>query len=71
MKLLIVSANDALVELFLKNKIKFIDIQKKLFKIIQLNEFLKFKKIYPNNIKDILNLNEYVRLKTIKNVYKI
>ena len=68
---IIVSANDVLVELFLKNKIKFTDIQKKLFKIIQLKEFLKFKKIYPDNIKDILNLNEYVRLKTIKNVYKI
>jgi len=67
---IIVSANDVLVELFLKNKIKFTDIQKKLFKIIQLKEFLKFKKIYPDNIKDILNLNEYVRLKTIKNVYK-
>ena len=67
---IIVSANDVLVELFLKNKIKFTDIQKKLFKIIHLKEFLKFKKIYPDNIKDILNLNEYVRLKTIKNVYK-
>ena len=67
----IVSANDALVELFLNDKIKFTDICKKLFKIIQLKEFLKFKKIYPDNIKDILNLNEYVRLKTIKNVYKI
>ena len=30
----IVSANDTLVELFLNNQIKFIDIQKRLFKII-------------------------------------
>jgi 1-deoxy-D-xylulose-5-phosphate reductoisomerase len=62
----IVSANDAVVELFLNEKIKFTDINKKLFKIIKLKEFMKFKKLYPTNIKDILNLNNYVRLKIIK-----
>ena len=62
----IVSANDALVELFLKKKIKFTDINKKLFKFIKLKKFLKFKKIYPHNISDIINLNNYVRLKIIK-----
>ena len=62
----IVSANDALVELFLNEKIKFTDINKNLFKIIKSKEFLKFKKIYPNNIRDILDLNNYVRLKIIK-----
>ena len=67
----IVSANDALVELFLNEKIKFTDINKNLFKIIKSKEFLKFKKIYPNNIRDILDLNNYVRLKIIKKVYKV
>ena len=62
----IVSANDALVNLFLDKKIKFIDIQKKLFKFIKLKEFSKYKKIFPNNAKDIINLNNYVRLKIIK-----
>ena len=66
----IVSANDTLVELFLKNKIKYIDIQKKLFAIIKKPEFIKFKKIYPKNTKDIIKLNNYVRLKILKNVYK-
>jgi 1-deoxy-D-xylulose-5-phosphate reductoisomerase len=63
----IVSANDNLVGLFLENKIKFTDIQKKLFKIINKKEFQKFKKKVPKNINDITNLNDYVRLKIISN----
>ncbi len=65
----IVSANDTLVDLFLRKKIKFIDIQKYLFKIIKNKEFKKFKKKYPMNIEEILKLNDYVRLKLIKKVY--
>ncbi len=60
---IIVSANDTLVNLFLSKKIKFTDIQKKLFKIINYKEFSKYKKISPKNVKDILYLNDYVRLK--------
>ena len=67
---IIVSANDVLVQLFLDNKIKFIDIQKKLFLLIKRREFSKYKKISPKNIKDIIKLNNYVRLKILKNVYK-
>jgi len=63
----IVSANDTLVELFLNNKIKFIDIQKKLFKIISKKKYLKFKNKYPKKIQDIVKLNNYVRLKTLEN----
>ena len=63
----IVAVNDKLVELFLNNKIKFIDIQKKLFKIIKKKEFQKYKNILPKNINDITNLNDYVRLKIDKN----
>ena len=66
----IVSANDTLVELFLNKKIKFVDIHKKLFKIINSRDFLKYKKIYPLKVKDILDLNKYVRLKILKKVYK-
>ena len=66
----IVSANDALVELYLKRQIKFTDIQKKLFQLIRKNEFLKYKKIYPKKVGDIVNLNNYVRLKIFKTVYK-
>ena len=63
----IVAANDKLVELFLNNKIRFTDIQKNLFKIVKKKEFQKFKKKMPINIKDITNLNDYVRLKIDKN----
>ena len=66
----LVAANDTLVDLFLKKKIKFLDIHKKLFKIIKSNEFLKYKKIYPLNVNDIVELNNYVRLKILKKVYK-
>ena len=67
---LIVSANDTLVNLFLKKKIKFTDIQKKLFKIIKSKEFVKLKNLSPKNISDILKINDYVRLKILKKVYK-
>ena len=60
-----------LVECFLKNKIKFTDIQKYLFKLIMQKEFLKYKKNSPKNIKDIINLNNYIRSKIQKKVYKI
>jgi len=63
----IVAANDKLVEMFLNNKIQFTDIQKYLFKIIKKKEFQKFKKKLPINIKDITDLNDYVRLKIDEN----
>jgi 1-deoxy-D-xylulose-5-phosphate reductoisomerase len=66
---LIVSANDELVELFLKKKIQFVDIYKKLSKLISLNEFQHYKKIKARNFKSIIQLDKYVRLK-IKTNYK-
>ena len=59
----VVSANDELVDLFLKGKIKFTDISKNLIQISKSKEFLRYKKIKPKNIDQILNLNNYVRLK--------
>ena len=63
----VVSANDALVQLFLDNKIKFTDIQKKLFNIINKKQFINYKNKSPKTIKDIVELNNYVRLKTLEN----
>ena len=65
---IIVSANDKFVELFLNSKIKFTDIQKNLFKLIKEKEFKKYKKKLPSKIKDIVKLNDYVRLKVEKNI---
>ena len=65
-----VSANDTFVNLFLDKKITFIDIQKELFKILNNNEFLKLRKKQPNKVGDIIKLNNYVRSKILKRVYK-
>jgi 1-deoxy-D-xylulose-5-phosphate reductoisomerase len=59
----IVSANDALVNKFLKKEIKFTDISNELLKITNLKEFRKFKLIKPKNINEIAKLADYVGLK--------
>ena len=59
----IVSINDALVNLFLKKQIKFSDISKLFFKNINKKEYKKYKKIKPKTYKDIINLDKFVRLK--------
>ena len=59
----IVTTNDLLVNLFLENKIKFMDISKNLLKIIMFKEFKKYKRIIPKNVTQIEQLSEYVRLK--------
>ena len=65
----LVSANDELVNLFLKKKIKKTDIISTLLKIIKIKEFLIMKNKYPKKISDILNLNKYVRMK-VNNICK-
>jgi len=59
----LVSANDEYVKQYLNNSIKFTDIQSKLLRFIKKKEFSKYKKISPKNIKDIIKLNNYVRMK--------
>ena len=60
----LVSSNDELVNLFLKNKIKFLDIPNKLIAILNLKEFKKLRSKKPNNLGQIVRLKKYVRLKT-------
>ena len=60
----IISANDELVNLFLKGKINFLDITFFLKKILGMKIFLKYKKRSPNNYNELINLSNYVRLKT-------
>ena len=67
----LVSTNDKLVDLFLNKKIKFTDIQKFLFKIINYDEFKKLKSKMPKNVQEINNLNKIVNSKINKIVYKI
>ena len=60
---IVVTANDELVNLFLRGKVKYTDIYRLLNKILNLKIFVKLKKIPPKNINMILNLKETVRLK--------
>jgi len=59
----LVSANDALVDLFLNKKINFEDISKKIFKIANSREFIKYKHKEPKNANEINKLADYVSLK--------
>ena len=61
---ILVSINDELVSLFLKNKINFLDISSKIQFLINLPFFSKFKHQKPNYLAQIEKLNEFVRLKT-------
>ena len=59
----LVAANDRIVELYLDGKIKYNEIYKRLWKFINNKEFVKYKRIKPKKIENIINLNKYVRLK--------
>jgi 1-deoxy-D-xylulose-5-phosphate reductoisomerase len=63
---IIVLANDALVNLFLLNKINFTDIVGVLRKLIIMKEFKNLSKKRPGNIKYILSLNHYIQQKINK-----
>ena len=63
---ILISTNDTLVDLYIKKKIKFGDIIKYLNKILNFKEFKVYKRKKPSNVHQILNLNDQVRLKTIK-----
>ena len=60
----ILSSNDELVKLFLEGKIKFNEISYLILKIAKMGEFIKYKKISPRNIDEIIKLSKFVRLKT-------
>ena len=60
----LVSANDELVDLFLKKQIPYLDIAKIITKILSLKKFARYKDISPKNYKQIFDLNKYVRLQT-------
>ena len=60
---ILVSTNDKFVELFLRNKIKFTDISKKMNKVLNLRSFRKYKKIKPKNIEEIMKINTKIKSK--------
>ena len=64
----LVTSNDYLVELFLKNKIKFNQISKNLLKIVNMKEIKLLKNKKPNNIDEIFKISSYVRSIIIKKI---
>ena len=58
---ILVSINDKFVDLFLKNKIKFTDISKKMNKVLSLYKLKKYKNIKPKNVKQILKMNTEIK----------
>ena len=65
---LIVSINDALVDLFLDKKIQFKSISKVFISTLKNKNFLKYKSITPKNIDEIIKLKNIIQ-KKIKSRY--
>ncbi len=59
----LITINDYLVFKFLDKKISFLKLINLIYKISNLKEFQKFKKIKPKSIGDIYQLRDYVSLK--------
>ena len=60
-----VSANDSLVEQFLKKKISFNEISKNLLKLLKRKEFNYLKNIAPRDTSHIKEVQKLTKLKTI------
>jgi len=60
----IVSVNDELVNLFLRKKISFLEIQENICRLLNFDKLAKFKHQKVKNLAQIERLNEFVRLKT-------
>ena len=67
---ILITTNDEVVQLFLKKKIKFIQIAPLINKIINSKVFTKYKKITPKNLDNITILSKIVRFKIRSLVYK-
>ena len=63
---ILITVNDFFVYKFLNNKISFEKMSELIYKTVNLTEFINYKKIKPNNIKEIYNLRDYVSLKLNK-----
>jgi len=67
---IIVSLNDALVDLFLSKRINFFELNNNLLNFLKKKEFTKYKKRRPQKIRDILNLANNINLKVKNMLYK-
>ena len=58
------ASNEVLVNLFLKNKISFLDIVNKIHEIFKDKDFKKYARRNTKSIKDINIIDNWARLKT-------
>ena len=63
---ILISANDELVDNYLKGKINYSSINRLLFKIIKFKSFKKYYSKIPKDLNEIIDLSNQVRLKTKK-----
>ena len=59
------ASNEILVDLFLRGKIRYLDIVRSINKIFKDKEFNKYARRNANTIKDIKIIDNWARLKTI------
>ena len=60
---ILITINDYLVDKFLEKKINYLKLTKLIYKISNLRDFQKFKKIKPKSVNQIYKLRDYVHLK--------
>ena len=61
-EIILVTANDILVKMYLENFIKYIDIHKQLIKVLKNPYFVKYYKESPKNINEIRNMVKKVEI---------
>ena len=59
------ASNEVLVDLFLRNKIGFLDIVKTINKIFKDKDFKKYAKKKPRSVKEVNLIDKWARLKTL------
>ena len=67
---ILITVNDEVVKLFLKNEISFKEIVPTILKVIKSKDFIKYRKITPKNLNNINELSKFVRFKLQSIVYK-
>ena len=67
---ILISVNDELVNLFLKNKISYKDLLKYLIKIIKFKKFKKYCNVKPKSINDIYKINYLAKKYVHENIFK-
>ena len=66
----VITANDELVKSYIDNKIRYHQIISHLLNFLKKKEIIKLKRNKNFTLKELFNLNKYVRITILKNIYK-